>query len=324
MRWGFLGAGFVASRALAPAVHAAPGARLQAVAARDRARAEGLEPQHALDTYQEVVESSDVDAVYISLTNEAHLPWIVAALDAGKHVLCEKPLTLDATQCAEAFAVADDRSRLLVEATWTRWHPRHRRADQLLGSGAAGAVRSVEAAFTFTGVPERNYRLDPRRGGGALLDVGPYLLWPVVDWCHATWTSMSGSSAVGSGVDLTTSAVLRATDCVARLQASIVEPERQALRITAETLALDWSTPAFTSWHAPSTLTITEDGSERSEQFAPCDPYQIMVEDVSRAILGEEPDFLPSAAQSRAAAELLDQVAAAVTAPHHAPAAGSP
>jgi xylose dehydrogenase (NAD/NADP) len=314
VRWGFIGAGFVASRALAPAVHAARLATLQVAAARDLARAEHLEPERPTDSYQDVVDAPDVDAIYISLTNEAHLPWILKALRAGKHVLCEKPLTLSHAECTTAFAVAAECSRLLVEATWTRWHPRHRRADQLLSSGLAGPVRSLQSAFSFEGVPDGNYRLDPGRGGGALLDLGPYLLWPVVDWFPPRWSSVSGSAEVNRlGADLTTTVTLADSGREASLHASITEPERQILRVTTGSHTLSWSSPAHTSWHAASSLTISEGGAQWTEQFASCDPYRLMVEDVSLAVLGDEPTFMPSAAQSLAAAELVDQIAAGVT-----------
>ncbi|MFM8482023.1 MAG: Gfo/Idh/MocA family protein, partial [Actinomycetota bacterium] len=92
IRWGFLGAGYVASRAMAPAVHAARGAVLQAVASRDPQRSASLEPRVVVGDYAQLLDAPDVDAVYISLTNTQHHEWVVAALQAGKHVLCEKPL----------------------------------------------------------------------------------------------------------------------------------------------------------------------------------------------------------------------------------------
>src|SRR5439155_5482084 len=106
-RWGFLGAGWIAGRALAPAVHAAPGAVLYAVASRDVSRARALAPSGPVyDDYAALLDDPDVDAVYVSLTNEAHAPWSIAALSAGKHVLCEKPLAMTAAEVDAMSAAA--------------------------------------------------------------------------------------------------------------------------------------------------------------------------------------------------------------------------
>ena len=118
VRWGFLGAGNIAATALGPAVHAAEGAVLHAAAARDEDRAAALGPARAYGSYEALLADADVEAVYISLPNDLHLPWTLAALEAGKHVLCEKPLGLDAGQVdavAQAAAAAD---RRVVEASW--------------------------------------------------------------------------------------------------------------------------------------------------------------------------------------------------------------
>ena len=174
VRWGFLGAGYVASRAVAPAVHRSTGSVLQVVASRDTARAAALEPRRAVDSYTTVCQADDVDVVYVSLPNDRHLPWVVAALQAGKHVLCEKPLGLDGTQVALMADAAQASGSMLVEASWNRWHPRTRRVEALLRD-ISGEVEA-RTWFTFTGVPTDNYRLDPDHGGGALLDVGCYAI----------------------------------------------------------------------------------------------------------------------------------------------------
>ncbi len=175
VRWGFLGAGWIATRALAPAVAAADGAVLLAVAARDITRAAALGPAgRVYDDYAGLVADDEVDAVYISLTNEVHAHWSIAALQAGKHVLCEKPLAMNAREAVAMSEAANAAGRRLVEASWYRWHPRVRRAQELLAAGRIGSVRHVSAGFTFAGNLAGNYRLEPTRGGGALYDVGCY------------------------------------------------------------------------------------------------------------------------------------------------------
>jgi predicted dehydrogenase len=150
VNWGFLGAGFVASRGLAPAVHAAGGAHLYAVASRDEARSATLEPERVHASYDALLADEHVDAVYISLSNSQHIEWVTKSLEAGKHVLCEKPLGLDAAETEAMFDCATRNGRLLIEAVWGRWHPRFARMVQLVSSGAIGDIEHIETAFTFT------------------------------------------------------------------------------------------------------------------------------------------------------------------------------
>lgn len=306
VRWGFLGAGFVASRGVAPVVHSARGAVLQVVAARDLARAESLEPVRSSTSYAEVCTSDDVDAIYLSLPNDAHLPWVLAALEAGKHVLCEKPLGLDAAQVATMTAAARDADRLLVEASWNRWHPRTRRAEALLEE-VEGPVEAT-AWFTFSGVPQDNYRLDPTRGGGALYDVGCYgvaaALMALGDDVEVT---AAASTSASSGVDLTTTAELASARGVARVTASFEREESQGFAVTAQGFSFELPHPAFTAWREATTMTVVDDEGSRTEEFDACDPYLLMVEAVSARIRGGDEWVLPLST-SLAVARTLDAV----------------
>lgn len=317
--FGFLGAGWIARRALAPAVHAADGAVLAAVAARDPARAAALEPRgRAYDDYRAVLDDPTVDVVYVNLSNESHLPWTLAALDAGKHVLCEKPLGLDTAEVAEMADAALAADRLLVEAFWYRWHPRTRRLERLLASGALGPVRVGEAEFSFDGSAETrmagNYRLDPSRGGGALYDVGCYAV-------SATHLMLGPALAVEraearhgeTGVDVAAALWLSpapadgaAERSRGEVRCGIAGPDRQVLRVSGEVARLDFAEgEAFTSWHQPSSLTITTpDGAVRVEEFTPVDPYRLMVEAVAARIRGQEA-FLVDLGHSRSVAATL-------------------
>ncbi len=309
VRWGLLGAGFVASRGVAPAMRAAAGAVVHSVAARDLARAEALEPVRAVTSYDGVCHDDDVDAVYISLPNDLHLEWVTRALEAGKHVLCEKPLALDATQVQQMIEVSERTDRLLVEASWNRWHPRTRRAVDILGS-VAGPVQA-RAWFTFPGVPDDNYRLDPTRGGGALLDVGCYALAAVLVSLGEDATVEAAEQHRGpTGVDLTTSASLVSPRGRAEIVGSFEQPESQGWTVTSEALSLSLPHPAFTSWHEPSTLVVRRDGHEEVERFDACDPYRLMVEAMSRRIRDEEAWVLPLSV-SLAVARAVDAVASA-------------
>jgi predicted dehydrogenase len=260
-----------------------------------------------VDSYASVCQAEDVDAVYVSLPNDEHLRWVITALESGKHVLCEKPLGLDAAQVADMISAAQVTGTMLVEASWNRWHPRTRRVEELL-SHAEGTL-DVETWFTFPGVPADNYRLDPLRGGGALLDVGCYAIAAAMMALGDDVSMPVAQQHVGpTGVDLTTTASLVSPRGRASILASFERPESQGWTVTASNLTLRLPHPAFTSWREPSTLQVVEDGVERIEAFAVCDAYRLMVEAVSARVTGEDAWVLPLET-SLAVARAVDLVA---------------
>lgn len=308
VRWGFIGAGYVASRAMAPAVHAAQGATLRAVASRDAARSSELEPEVVHDSYDDLISDSTVDAVYISLTNVQHLEWVIKALDAGKHVLCEKPLALDATEVRSMIDAADRNQRLLVEAVWTRWQPRMIRLAEVVRRGDIGELVSISSAFTFEGDLVGNYRSLPEFGGGALLDVGCYQahLWMMLLEEKINFDLTSVDRTMGStGVDLTTSASARLNSNVdVRALCSFVLPAQQSIAVagTAATMRTGEG-EAFTLWKQSSSLLI----GDTVEQFPPDDAFALMVEEVSDNIRVGSAPRLPMTSSLRVA-EMLDSI----------------
>ena len=287
VRWGFLGAGNVATFALAPAVHAACGAVLQAVAAREPDRARALRPTgRVYGDYAALLEDDDVDAVYISLPNAAHRRWALAALDAGKHVLCEKPLACSAAEVHELAAAARSTDRLLVEATWYRWHPRTRRALSLLDD--LGPALEVEAAFCFGDVPAGDFRLDPAQGGGALADVGCYALSAAAAFLRAEQLDVvSAQLQTGpTGVDVAGSAQVVGGTGNATVRFGIDETEVQGVVVRCERGTLELVAPPFTAWHEPARLRVVVDGVEREERFDGVDAYQLMVQACSDRVTG--------------------------------------
>lgn len=310
-RWGLLGAGWIARRAIAPALHSAAGATLEVVAARDADRAAALTPRRqSMTDYGAVISDPEVDAVYIALSNDGHLPWAEAALEAGKAVLCEKPLGLDAGQARRMRAAAESTGGLLVEATWNLWHPRTARAAALLASDAIGRLTRVSGSFVFDGVAEGNYRLDPARGGGALLDVGCYPL------TGAAWATRGGTIEVASsqitpspgGVDLTADAHITMGGVDVHVRGSFIETPYESLVLEGEHGIIEFTgNDAYTSWLRPSALRVLDRDGERVEHFAPVDPYRLMIENVSAAVRGETA-WLPDPQWSLAVAEAMDLI----------------
>ena len=151
-----------------------------AVASRDQARADAYARERAIErahgSYEGLLEDPDVEAIYISLPNSLHVDWSIRALEAGKHVLCEKPFDRRPAEVERAFDIAEGTGRLLMEAFMYRHHPQTKRFAEVVGSGAIGELRQVRSSFSFTLKDPENVRLRPELDGGALMDVGCYCL----------------------------------------------------------------------------------------------------------------------------------------------------
>ena len=309
VNWGFLGAGFVASHGLAPAVHASRGADLYAVASRDEQRSATLEPQKVHASYDELLVDERVDAVYISLSNSQHIEWVTKSLEAGKHVLCEKPLGLNAIETAAMFDVATRNGRLLIEAVWGRWHPRFARIVDLVTAGAIGEIEHIETAFTFTSEMTDNYRLSPSMGGGALLDVGCYQAHAWVALTNgATEFSISDlARTVGpTGIDLTTDVNAQINNNItAHAVSSFALPSNQQFIVRGSLGQISTAAgESFTTWNEASSLLV----NEVLEEFAVTNAFVEMVENVSRVIDGGD-GWIVSSADSIRVAQILDTIA---------------
>jgi predicted dehydrogenase len=310
VNWGFLGAGFVASRGLAPAVHASHGADLYAVASRDEQRSATLEPKKVHASYDELLADERVDAVYISLSNSQHIEWVTRSLEAGKHVLCEKPLGLNAIETAAMFDVASRNGRLLIEAVWGRWHPRFARMADLVTTGAIGEIEHIETAFTFTSEMTDNYRLSPSMGGGALLDVGCYQAhaWVALTHGAADFSITDLARTVGpTGIDLTTDVNVRINENItAHAVSSFALPSNQQFIVRGSEGQISTAAgESFTTWNEASSLLV----NEVLEEFLVTNAFVEMVENVSRVIEGGD-DWVVSSADSIRVAQILDTIAA--------------
>ena len=310
VNWGFLGAGFVASRGLAPAVHASRGAHLYTVASRDEQRSATVEPERVHATYDDLLADERVDAVYISLSNSQHIEWVTKSLEAGKHVLCEKPLGLNAIETAAMFDVAARNGRLLIEAVWGRWHPRFARMVELVISGKIGDIEHIETAFTFTSEMTDNYRLSPSMGGGALLDVGCYQAhaWVALTNGAADFSITELKRTVGStGIDLTTDVNVRINNNItAHAVSSFALPSNQQFIVRGTQGQISTAAgESFTTWNEASSLLI----NDVLEEFPVANAFVEMVENVSQLIEGED-GWIVSSADSIRVAQILDTIAA--------------
>lgn len=236
-------------------------------------------------SYEDLLRDPEIDAVYIPLVNSLHRAWTLAALAEGKHVLCEKPLALNA---AEAVAMAEAAARagvLLMEALMYRFHPRARRLRE-----EAGRVVHIAARFGFPLNAPGNYRLDPALGGGALLDVGSYCV-SAARWFCGEPENVAAVAHLVDGVDMSTAAVLGFPGgATATIWGSFESPEEQEL-VLVEPGGVRRLDRPFTSWRDPD------------------DPYQVMVEEFADAVLAGRPAPL-SPDESIANLRVLDSIRA--------------
>ena len=179
VRWGILSTARINEQVLA-GMKQSDRVAVVAVASRDQARADAYARERAIErahgSYEGLLEDPDVEAIYISLPNSLHVDWSIRALEAGKHVLCEKPFDRRPDGIERAFDVADRAGRILMEAFMYRHHPQTKRFAEVVGSGAIGELRQVRSSFSFTLKDPENVRLRPELDGGALMDVGCYCL----------------------------------------------------------------------------------------------------------------------------------------------------
>jgi predicted dehydrogenase len=178
LRWGILGAANFASQHMAPAIHAAKGADLVGLATSSAERAAGFQafaPQiEVYDNYDTLLADPTIDAVYVPLPNHLHVEWSLKAMAAGKHVLCEKPMTLAASEFDPLIAARDQAGVLAAEAFMIVHHPQFIRARELVQGGAIGKLVHVDATFSFFNDDATNIRNRPEAGGGGLRDIGVY------------------------------------------------------------------------------------------------------------------------------------------------------
>ena len=180
LRWGVLGVAKIATAKVIPAIQRAGRCEVVAIASRDGARASaaatalGIMRSHA--SYEALLADPDVDAVYIPLPNHLHVPWTTRAAEAGKHVLCEKPIALNAAEARTLLEVRDRTGVHIQEGFMIRTHPQWRRAKELVDGGELGDVRAMSGFFSYFNTDAANVRNVAAWGGGGLMDIGCYLV----------------------------------------------------------------------------------------------------------------------------------------------------
>jgi D-xylose 1-dehydrogenase (NADP+, D-xylono-1,5-lactone-forming) len=310
VNWGILSTAKINDSWLAGA-RQVPSAQVLAVASRDAARAEGYaserEIARAYGDYAALLADPDVHAVYVSLPNSLHVEWTRRALEAGKHVLCEKPLTPRPAEVIELFDLAAGQKLHLSEGFMYRHHPQTVRLAQMVSDGAIGQLRMIRSAFSFRLRRGGDARLSQALEGGGLMDVGCYcvnaarMLAGEPERVHAERT------VGGDGVDVTFAAVMRFADgVIAHFDAGLALAPRGELEVVGERGSLVLPDP----WHCREPVIVwhRDDGVIQRIEVEPADPYALEVADLTSAIANSRRPLLGRAdalGQARALQALL-------------------
>jgi xylose dehydrogenase (NAD/NADP) len=295
--WGVLGAAQIAINRMIPAINKSRNGRVVAIASRDldkaRAAARDLDIPKAYGAYQALLEDPDVSAVYIPLPNSLHREWTIRAAEAGKHVLCEKPLALSAAEAEEMLAACKAHGVCLMEAFMYRFHPRTQEAARLVREGAVGAVRLVRASFSSRVTSPTNIRLNANLGGGALLDSACY----GVNVCRMILGEPVGVSAeatyTGGGVVETVVGTLRFPDgAFGLIDSSLGMAAQRSYEIVGTEGLITVRYTAKPGWGTPS-IQVRSGRQVETRRLRGGNHYVLMVRSFADAVLKVRPMLLP-------------------------------
>jgi predicted dehydrogenase len=298
LRWGILGCAGIAERAVIPGIHASETGVVAAIASRDLAKSKEMAAKlnigQAYGSYEEILADSEIDAVYIPLPNHLHMEWTLRAAQAGKHVLCEKPIALDAVQAEKMVTACEQAGVQLAEAFMYRHHPRYDRIKDIIRSGEIGAIRGIHGSFTFNNAASSgNVRFHRYMGGGSLYDVGCYPISAaryLLEQEPNAATMHAFFSPEHDDVDMMASGLLEFTGGVAlTFDCGMWAAGRNTLEVVGALGRIELPS-AFVTHPSPGSnfFVITKDG-RREVDVPDVNQYALQADDMAYAIWGKRP-----------------------------------
>jgi xylose dehydrogenase (NAD/NADP) len=320
IRWGVLGCARIARENLIPAMQRSSNSEFYAIASREESKLAECHARFnvpkAYRSYDELLRDPEVDAVYIPLPNSLHREWTIKAAENGKHVLCEKPIALNAAECREMIAACAANRVTLMEAFMYRYTDRTRKVLDVLRSGALGEIKFVSSTFRFLLANPASIKLKPELGGGALYDVGCYpvnFVGMVVDEMagkagSSLPESISAESVRANGVDMIFSALMKyPSGLIASLNCGFNAQKRIFSEIIGTKGALEIPDTFFDN---AGVLTLTVGEERREISVEQSDRYRFEVEDFAGAVLSKRaPHF--SLVETQRNMEVMDSLFAA-------------
>ncbi|GEO24449.1 deoxyfructose oxidoreductase [Alicyclobacillus acidoterrestris] len=294
LRFGVIGCADIAMKSVIPGIQQSDFAEVVAIASRQADKATAAAKQfgiaRAYGRYEDLLEDDDVDAVYIPLPNHLHYEWTLRAAAAGKHVLCEKPLALDAAQAQAMVEACADAGVLLAEAFMYRYHPRYARIKEIIASGEIGEIRGIRGAFTFNNAADTaNVRYRRAMGGGSLYDVGCYPISAarlLLDREPVAVTVQGFLSSQHDDVDMMAAGLLEFPGDVALLfDCGMWAASRNTLEIVGSVGRIELPY----AFLGDATFFVATDDDRREETFPPLNPYTLQADSFARSALFGEP-----------------------------------
>jgi predicted dehydrogenase len=293
VKWGIISTAKINRKFLAGARQSSE-LEILAVASRERQSAERYAAEHGIDRayggYDALLADPEIDVVYISLPNSMHVEWTIRALEAGKHVLCEKPMGRRAADVQQAFDVAQREGRLLMEAFMYRHNPQTLRLLELLRDGAVGRVRMIRSTFSFAEANPDNVRLTTALDGGALMDVGSYCVSGSRLIAGEPRRVSAEQVVGGDGVDIVFAATMRfGGDVLASFDAGLALDIRDELEVVGDEGSVFLDDP----WHClEPVIELRREGERERIEIEVVNSYLLEAENMSAAIRGEAPLLL--------------------------------
>jgi predicted dehydrogenase len=305
VRWGVLSTAQIATGKVIPGFRRAERAEVVAIASRDaataRSVADALDIPRAHGSYQALLDDPEVDAVYVPLPNHLHAEWSIAALRAGKHVLCEKPMALSAAEVERMAAAAEASGRMLMEAFMYRHHPSWILARELVAAGRIGRLVAVDSWFSYYNPDPANIRNVLEWGGGGLWDIGCYS----VNLSRMLFGEEPGAVSAAlvrdpvSGVDVVATGTLAFPSGIASFTcATLVEPDQRVHVYGSEgriAIEIPFNVPPTLPTRVSLTTGRNAPEAQDTETFElpPADPYACQADAFAAAILDGAPSPLP-------------------------------
>ena len=295
IRWGVLGAADIAVKKVIPGMKTCTRAEVSGIASRSRGKAEeaarALGIPKAYGAYEELLADPAIDAVYIPLPNHLHVPWSIQAAEAGKHVLCEKPVSLNAAGCRELIAARDRAGVKIGEAFMVAVHPQWLRVRQILRSGRIGRLQSIVGVFSYYNADPRNIRNIPAYGGGGVKDIGCYPIF-ISRWIYEEEPLRVAAALERDpemGTDRLASALLEFPSGHSIFTCGTQLVAFQRMQFLGSQGRVEVEIPFNAPPDRPCRIRI-DDGSDlfgggiRTEEFPICDQYGLQADAFSRAI----------------------------------------
>lgn len=294
LRWGILGTANIAVSKVIPAMQKSTMLEVAAIASRDLKRAqsaaERLRISNAYGSYEELLASPEVDAVYIPLPNHLHVPWSLKAIQAGKHVLCEKPIGLDYSDAKRLENVSKEFPRLKVmEAFMYRHHPQWVKVKELIAQKTIGEIKSVYSLFSYYNDDTSNIRNIAEAGGGAMLDIGCYCtsLSRFVFGREPERVMGHVENDPHTKVDRFASALLDFGSGTAAFSTGTQMQPYQTVDIHGTQGRIEMEIPFNAPNDQPTRIWLQKGGAKEELRFDVCDQYTIQADLFAEAILGD-------------------------------------